>query len=175
MSCPFCIPEQTVSRVFYEDVRWKAFLAAPYHTRGHTILALKSECSVCPKVNLLGWGILQCLGTSLGAVASYLINYYKPKDILFASVRGDIQHFHCHLLPLWETEEAKWRHRMKDKGYEKGHLIEFIGYLEKCGDEAAKREREKEGWDHERQRAEITKKLKPDVEALRQLTGYCNT
>ncbi len=171
MNCPFCTPCKFASRVFWQNDRWIAFLAAPYHTRGHTILALKSVCSVCPRVDVIGWDIIECLGTSLAAVASYLTKYYKPKDVLLASVRGDVAHFHCHLLPLWEAEEEKWR-KERCADYEKGHLVEFMGYLEKRGDKNAKRQREEKGWDHETQRQEVTRELNPDVQGLRQLTGY---
>jgi diadenosine tetraphosphate (Ap4A) HIT family hydrolase len=176
MDCPFCKREKPKDRAFYEDDNWIAFLAAPYHTNGHCILAAKpteqDRYPICPRVDVLGWEILECFGTSLVSVAGFLMKHYHPKDILFSSVRGDINHFHCHLIPLWENEEALWR---KEHLYKRGHLFEYLGYLEKRGDEAAKREREKMGWDTEQQRNAITKKLKPDVEALRRLTGYYNT
>jgi diadenosine tetraphosphate (Ap4A) HIT family hydrolase len=174
MDCPFCKREKLEDRVFYEDDKWIAFLAAPYHTNGHCILAAKptkqDRSPLCPRVDVLGWGILECFSTALVLVADFLMQHYQPKDILFSSVRGDINHFHCHLIPFWDKEERVWR---KEHSYERGHLFEYLGYLEKTGDEAAKRERVKMGWDTEQQRNAISKKLQPAVKTLRLLTGYC--
>lgn len=170
MSCPFCTPSEYAPRAFYQDARWTAFLAAPYNTCGHTILALKPKCSVCPRVDVLGWGMLQCSGTSLAAVCGYLKKHYQPKDILVASVRGHIKHFHWHLLPLWEKEETFWREKTC---YPKGHLMEFIGWLEERSCRREKEVRKGKDLDEDRRRAEITEKLQPDVRALRSLTGYC--
>jgi diadenosine tetraphosphate (Ap4A) HIT family hydrolase len=110
MDCPFCKRGKLEDRVFYENDNWIAFLATPYHTSGHCIIAAKSTKKdgrpVCPRVEVLGWGILDSFGiAALASVARFLIKHYKPKDILFSSVRGDINHFHCHLIPLWDHEE----------------------------------------------------------------------
>jgi len=159
--------------VFYEDDAWIAFLAAPFHTRGHSIVAAQStkkeEVSTCPRVDILGWDILKGFDSALALVSSFLMERYRPKDILFASVRGDISHFHCHLIPLWDHEEKAWR---KEHLYERGHLLEYVGFLEKRGDERAALERIEKGWTREDQRGEITRNLDNDIKALQNLTGY---
>ncbi len=134
MDCPFCKREKLEDRVFYEDDNWIAFLAAPYHTNGHCILAAKpikrDRYPVCPIVDVVGWRILEHIDAALVSVTDSLMKHYHPKDILFSSVRGDINHFHCHLIPLWDNEEKIWR---KEHLYERGHLLEYLGYLEKRG------------------------------------------
>jgi hypothetical protein len=149
-----------------------AFLAAPYHTRGHSIIALKKTGDECPRVKDLGWHIIKGFDSVLADVAEYLMRYYeyKPKDILFSSVRGDVVHFHCHLIPLWGEEEKAWRGQ---QGYDDpGHLLEYLGFLEKSGTERAVLERIVNRWTEPEQRREITKTLKSYVEELRRLTGY---
>jgi len=172
MSCPFCNRDQIEARVYYEKRNWIAFLAAPYHTRGHTIIALKKNGNQCPTVKDLGWHIVKGFDSALADVAEYLMKYYnyKPKDILFASVRGDIIHFHCHLIPLWNDEEKAWRTQQRYD--ERGHLLEYLGFLEKSGDKRSAFERIMNGWTEQEQRKKITKTLKPHVEELRTLTGY---
>jgi len=166
-SCPFCDREKLEPRVFYDRDRWCAFLAAPYHTRGHVILAAKTSSADCPKG--LDNNILDGLGGALAAVARALKQCYQPKDVLFASVRGDIQHTHCHVVPLWPDEEREWR---RQHMYENGHLFEFLGTLERTGDSRAAIERIDRGWSAEEQCAEIVKRLRNDVQALRKITGY---
>jgi len=41
MTCPFCDfrNEEMKKRIFYRDEDWFAILAAPYHNKGHAILA----------------------------------------------------------------------------------------------------------------------------------------
>ena len=97
------------------------------------------------------------------------MKHYNPKDILFSSVRGDIARFHCHMIPLWQREEDPWRQKHY---YPKGHLLEFLGYLEKQGDERAKCERKEKALKDDEHRRQITETLKPDVEELRKITGY---
>lgn len=173
MSCPFCDIHSLKDRVFYENDKWFVFLAAPFHTKAHTIIAERPCCGVCPRVDRRGWGDLYGMGASLGEVATALMKYYSPKDILFSSVRGDIAHFHLHLIPLWAKEEDLWR---KDKGekYNKGHLLEFVGSLEKQGDQCAEEDRKNRGIGKEEQRREIGEKLKNEVKGLREVTGYLN-
>jgi diadenosine tetraphosphate (Ap4A) HIT family hydrolase len=99
------------------------------------------------------------------------MKYYNPKDILFSSLRGSIAHFHVHLFPLWPQEEDSWR-KEKGLGYEKGHLLEFLGEQEKKAAEAANTDRLTRKITEGLQRQEITERLKPVVEDLRNLTGY---
>ena len=77
--------------------------------------------------------------------------------------------YHFHAIPLWENEEAQWR---EEVAYQTGHLLEFLGHLEKR--ESARRAaimRER-GLSSEQYRAEIQSKLLPDVECLCKHTGY---
>lgn len=165
--CPFCDREKLEPRVFYDRAGWCAFLAAPHHTRGHTIVAAKKSSTNCPIG--LGREILGGLDVALAAVACALHQYYQPKDILFASVRGDIAHTHCHMIPLWREEEQEWR---RQHLYEKGHLLEFLGTLERTGDSGAAIERIDREWSTEDQRAAIVERLRDEVLALREVTGY---
>jgi diadenosine tetraphosphate (Ap4A) HIT family hydrolase len=164
--CPFCDRKKLEPRVFYEK-DWCAFLAAPYHTKGHAILAARTLDKNCPTG--LGQPILKSLGNDLARVADVLQKHYKPKDILVASVRGDIPHTHFHLIPLWPHEERKWR---MQHVYEKGHLLEFLGMLERAGDSLAMNERIAFRWSEEEQRKDIVKRLRFDISALRKITGY---
>jgi diadenosine tetraphosphate (Ap4A) HIT family hydrolase len=173
MSCPFCNIDSPRARIFYENDKWFAFLAAPYNTRGHAIIAGRPCGSVCPRVDRRGWGGLHCFGTTLGEVATTLMKHYGPKDILFSSLRGDIAHFHVHLIPLWANDEDSWR-KGKGDGYKRGHLMEFLGNLEKQGDEEVEHELRTRQITMDELRREITEELKPEVEELRKLTGYSN-
>jgi diadenosine tetraphosphate (Ap4A) HIT family hydrolase len=170
MSCPFCDRKQIRDRIYYEKRDWIALLAAPYHVKGHSIIATNKKGNKCPRVKDLGWHIIRSFDFASAEVAEYLMKYYKPKDILLASVRGDIAHFHCHLIPLWGDEEKAWRAQQKYD--DPGHLLEYLGFLEKSGDERAVFERIMNGWSKKEQRKEITKTLKPYVEELGKLTGY---
>lgn len=170
MCCPFCDRNQIKDRIYYENSNWIAFLAAPYHTRGHSIIAAKKKGNECPRVKDLGWHIIRYFDSAVADVAESLMKYYKPKDILFASVRSDIAHLHCHLIPLWDDEEKAWRAQQRYD--DPGHLLEYLGFLEKSGDKRAVFERITNGWTKEEQRKEITKTLKPYVEELRKLTGH---
>lgn len=170
MYCPFCRrDEQLEKRVFYNRGRWFAFLAAPYHTKGHAILAAKSQNEMgCPEG--LKQEVLEGFDKALADVARVLQEYYQPKDILFASLRGDITHFHCHLIPRWETEETKWR---QEQCYSaKGHLLEFLGHLEKIGDLRAETERKKQNLSDNAHRSKITEVLQEEVTALRRIMGW---
>jgi|GEM_PF-1566758 len=176
MSCVFCNIDSLRDRIFYENDKWFAFLAALPNTRGHAIIAERPCGSVCPRVDRCGWGDLHCLGTTLGLVATILMKHNSPnspKDILFSSLRGDIAHFHIHLLPLWADEEDSWR-KSKSDDYKKGHLQEFLGDQEKSAAETAKNDRLTRKIEEDQQIRENTEKLKPLVEELRKLTGYSN-
>lgn len=77
---------------------------------------------------------------------------YQPKDVLLSSVRGDISHYHFHLIPLYEDQEKKWR---KDRHqYERGHLMQFMGDLEKEANKQYEIERRREGLSEIEQRKE---------------------
>jgi translation initiation factor IF-3 len=75
------------------------------------------------------------------------------------------------LIPLWTHEEDSWR---KDKGvgYKRGHLMEFLGHLEKQGDEKVEHELRTRQITTDELRREITEQLKDEVEELRKLAGY---
>ena len=165
--CPFCHFEAFGDRVFYDDQRWFAILAAPQHTQGHTILLAKKLEVQCPTG--LDIAVINGLDEALAKVAKALLQYYRPKDILVASVRGDLSHAHFHLIPLWVNEEREWRSQHL---YESGHLLEYLGELERNGDEMAAIQRINRGWSSEEQRAAITTDLQGDVEALKTL---CST
>jgi hypothetical protein len=161
---------------------WIAFLAAPYNTCGHTILAARKKGKDCPTFEVLHWRVPPHFDSVLSKVAHSLMklplakchtpnmNHATPKDILLVSVRGDIHHFHFHLIPLWEEEEKDWRTQQRYD--DPGHLLEYLGFLEKSSTKRALFERITNGWNEEEQRKEITKTLKPYVEELRNLTGY---
>ena len=113
---------------------------------------------------------MEKMGAVLYSVSKAIKIMYKPKDVLFASVRGEIKHFHFHLIPLYEEDEKKWK---KEKQYkDAGHLLEFLGYLEKEGDTKALRERKQKGWNGDKQREEIEKKLEGKITLLQKVTGY---
>jgi diadenosine tetraphosphate (Ap4A) HIT family hydrolase len=169
MTCHFCELDKLKNRIFYDDGRWFSFLAAPFHTKGHTILAAKKQNGrTCPEG--LKWEVFAGFDNALAGVARILQAHYRPKDILFASLRGDITHCHCHLIPRWEDEETKWRQQQSYN--ENGHRMEFLGYLEKTGDAKAEAERNTRSMSSEAQRSEIEERLTPDVAALRELADY---
>ena len=97
---------------------------------------------------------------------------YQLKDLLLSSLRGSEPHFHFHLVPLWEHEEKDWRdkHQCREQ-YKDGHLMEFLGFLEKTASKKVETEREK-GWSEELQRKIIIIFLGPEVEKLRTISGY---
>jgi len=183
MSCPFCQRKEIQARIYYQNTNWIAFLAAPYNTWGHSILAAKKKGNKCPTAEVLHWRIPPCFDSALATVAPSLMKYLTltqyptpdmrvvtPKNILLASVRGDQRHFHFHLIPLWVEEEKDWR---TQQGYgDPGHLLEYLGFMERSANKRAVYERIKNGWTENEQRKEITKSLKPYVKELRNLTGY---
>ena len=173
MECPFCDITKVEKRVFFIGKEWYAFLAAPFHAPGHTILAARinicpTRTDYCPRsFHEVPW---QSLGEQLKRVSECLTSYYKSDDILYSSVRGDIKHFHFHLIPFWNDDANEWRLKM---GYgEKGHLLEYIGNLEREGDKFANQECKLYKISKEKQREEIEKRLSGDVEELREIMEY---
>jgi len=174
-TCPFCNwrNDPTLKeRVFYSDPEWFAFLSAPCHTRGHAIVAAQPQGIHCPNEieqmpDSLGWVIKQ--------LTLALLKYYREesadflKDMLLVSLRGDIQHFHIHLIPLWQEEELRWRLETRHK---RGRLMTFLGYLEARDVEQCREERMSRGLSESEQREEITKDLQEDVGKLREITGF---
>lgn len=139
------------------------------HIKGHIILAANS-ISGCPdRITKLHDYCWDKLGLAMKEVSEIILEYYKPDDVLYSSVRGDKKHFHFHLFPFWEIKAEEWR---KERRYDKGHLLEFLGHLEHLGDDFWKRERNLKEWKDEKQRDEIIKLLEPQVRALRKITGY---
>ncbi|MFH1081319.1 MAG: hypothetical protein V1766_13860 [Pseudomonadota bacterium] len=170
MGCLFCIrPSNILERIFYEDKKlgWFAFLNAPPHTRGHAIIAAIGQEDKCP---LEFDQRIHNLGPALCDVVQAIRECYVPhiKDVLFSSLRGEIKHFHLHLLPLWPDEEKRWR---EVTGYHDSHLMEFMGSLEKKHDFLLL-ERAARGESEDRQHLESTQELTGDVQALRRITGY---
>ncbi len=153
--------------MFFDEGAWYALLAAPPFTRGQTILALKNSAADCP--TSLTIQHLKGLDVAIARVVEFLHRHFQPKDVLIASLRGRDPHIHFHLMPLWEVEEQEWR---QQSHREKGHLFEFLGYVETKAKLRVKTERMEHGWSEERHRAEAAVKLQPDVAALRVLTSY---
>jgi diadenosine tetraphosphate (Ap4A) HIT family hydrolase len=190
-NCPFCKYEgkwkdsNLSDRIFYKNEYWFAFLAAPFHTVGHTILAATMINSKCPNDENLGLVRINSkdftdapslhysyLGKSLGKVSLVLREHYADIDsILYTSVRGDIKHFHFHMIPLRKRDEVGWREKT---GHENGALLQYLGDLEKNGDENAQRERIVHDWSKTEQREILTKSLIKDVAELRVISGYKN-
>jgi diadenosine tetraphosphate (Ap4A) HIT family hydrolase len=168
--CDFCLRSGCLpDRVFYESLRWFAFVSAPPHAKSHTILAAQLLEGKCPQE--MNKDILSGLEAALQEVTEAIRTCYDPapKDILLASLRGDITHFHIHLIPLWPEDEQCWR---KVTGYKKGHLMEFLGSLEKKHNFLLLECEAKEGKDEETQRRESTRQMAPEIQKLRNITGY---
>jgi diadenosine tetraphosphate (Ap4A) HIT family hydrolase len=168
--CVFCDWDENLrSRVVFDRPGWFGFLAAPFHTAGHTILAAKKVNGRCPQ----GFSepIFAPLGEAMAELAAILKVRYAAKDVLIGSVRGDKPHFHFHLLPFQHAEEAAWR---MQRLYERGHLLEFMGYLEQQGDERAMRQRIAAGQSDEGYRDSLANGLQREVAELRSLTGYAD-
>jgi len=127
-----------------------------------------SNCPTEPSLEVFS-GLPKALWNAIQAVKTV----YQPKNVLLSSLRGSESHFHFHLVPLYEDEEKAWRNSQKNKeGYENGHLMEFLGYLEKQGNERAKEEERKSGLSEEQQRTKIVASQKPEIEKLRLAAGY---
>ena len=179
MGCPFCNRRSDVwRRVFYKDTKkgWFAFLDAHPHTKGHVILAALRRGGPCPQE--FDPKTLNFLGGALCDVERAMRKCYPGmKKVLIASLRGDVKHFHFHLLPLWPEEEARWR---KVTGYPDSALMEFIGSLEKRRDfkrlnlklESAlkKGKLNSDKLDDELRRQGI-KKISGQIQALRRIIG----
>jgi diadenosine tetraphosphate (Ap4A) HIT family hydrolase len=172
LGCPFCNrPSDLLDRVFYENnnLGWFAFLNAPPHTKGHLILAALGRHGHCPQDFDLQ--TLSGLGEALCEVVQAIRKFHGPgiKDVLLASLRGDVKHFHLHLLPLWPQEEKRWR---EVTGYRDSHLMEFLGSLEKKQDFLLAERALKECKSKEEVRLEAIKELSNEIQALRRITGY---
>ncbi len=176
MSCPFCDTKDLSKRIFYcqendddkKHYKYFAFLDSLPHTRGHAILAVLSSSKRCPRQ--LNITTLSRLGNALSDVIKVLKAHYVPKDILIASLRGDVKHVHIHLIPLYKNEENEWR---KVTGYKNGHLMEFIGTLEKRGNYRVVRS-QANGVKEKQQRAKFERNPKTieDIKKLRNLAGF---
>jgi diadenosine tetraphosphate (Ap4A) HIT family hydrolase len=166
--CPFCNVNDVWMgrRIFYRDKNWFAVLAAPFHTKGHTILAALSKDYKCPKE--FSEEVLAGLSTPIVKTIKIMKKCYTPKDVLLSSLRGSESHFHFHLVPLWEHEEKEWRDEQKDRRqYKNGHLMEFLGYLEKRANERDEIQKKEEGLTDEEHRDRIIVSLDPEVKKLR--------
>lgn len=173
MSCAFCDSKKLQPRTFYEDANWLAFLAAPPHTRGHTIFAAVDPSGACPQNT--DEEVLSGISGALAKVIQALKKHFERKDVLFASLRGSVRHFHLHLIPLWEEQEANWRKSKADQDfYERGHLLEYLGTLEERGDRNAADERGINDWSEDEQRENVVKQeqFQRDLAALCEITGY---
>ena len=168
--CNFCIRSGCIpDRVFYDTVSWFAFVSAPPHAKGHTILAAQPHEGKCPQE--MNKNVLSGFDVALHEVTEAIRKCYDPapKDILLASLRGDITHFHIHLVPLWPEDEQYWR---RVTGYKKGHLMEFLGSIEKRQNFLQIQCEAKEGKDEETQRRESTRLMAPEIQKLREIIGY---
>ena len=168
--CDFCdINDIWIERrIFYRDKNWYAILAAPFHTEGHTILATIRKGSKCPKEP--SEEVLGGLSTAVVKTINLINKCYQPKDILLSSVRGDISHYHFHLIPLWEDQEKKWRKYREQ--HEKGHLMQYLGDLGKEANKRDEIERREEGWSVKEQRKKIIISLGPEIEKLWTIAGF---
>ncbi len=128
MTCPFCNTNEIEKRTFYETPDWRVLLAAPFHVPGHTILAAKPK-NGCPK-NFTK-DCLAGFDEVLPKVADALKSKYKYTRLAVCSARAAESHIHFHLIPVYEKSEIEWRRRA---GYQTGHLLEYLGYLESIGD-----------------------------------------
>jgi diadenosine tetraphosphate (Ap4A) HIT family hydrolase len=168
VKCPFCDfrGEAMRQRVFYRDENWYAILAAPRHNEGHSLLIALPKNPHCP--TRPSEDTLTGLPKALSNVTEAIKAAYRPKDVLLASLRGSEGHFHFHLVPLYEKAENAWRSSHQgNEGYGKGHLMEFLGHLEKQGDERAATQRRENGLSEEQQRTKIVASQKPEIEELR--------
>ncbi len=182
--CSLCDYETLQKRIFYEDNNnWICFLAAPYHTEGHCIIApidkkakeyTIDSCKFNNKENK-GYDKFKGIDAAFLVVSQSLMDYYKKKNsekgkiinFLYASVCGDEGHFHFHIIPRWSNDEKRWR-KSKQR-FEKGYLLSFLGFLELEADENAKIERAVNGWCEIKQRLEIIKTFQKNktIESLK--------
>ena len=152
--CSFCARGADMqARTFYERDNWFALLAAPANLPGHAILAVKSREGEC--LQTLSADVLRGLDSALADVAQLLKAHYRPKRIVFASLRAVDPHVHIHLFPVSEAHEDAWRQE-KGAGYEKGRLFEFLG--------------DRERTTNANPDGQWTRPLSADVDALRALS-----
>lgn len=168
--CSLCDYKTLKKRTFYEHDKniWICFLAAPYHTEGHSILvpidkeAKEYTIDSC-KFNNKKYKTFKGIDDAFLVVSQSLMEYYKNRNsekgkiinLLYALVCGNEGHFHFHIIPRWSNDEKKWR---KSKQiFEKGYLLSFLSFLELEADKNAKIERAINGWCETKQRIEITK------------------
>jgi diadenosine tetraphosphate (Ap4A) HIT family hydrolase len=171
--CSLCDYETLQRRMFYEDENnnnWICFLAAPYHTEGHSIIvpidkkATRYSIGSC-KFKNVEFKEFKGMEKVFSVVSQSLMEYYKDKNpekgkiinLLYALCCGDEGHFHFHIIPRWSNDEKRWR--QSSKIFDKGYLLSFLGFLELEGDENAKIERTINGWCQTKQRLEITKRF----------------
>jgi len=170
--------------MFYEDENnnWICFLAAPYHTEGHSIIvpidkkATRYSIVSC-KFKNMEFKEFKGMEKAFFVVSQSLMEYYKDKNpekgkiinLLYVLCCGDEGHFHFHIIPRWSNDEKRWRE--SNRIFDKGFLMSFLGFLELEGDENAKIERAINGWCQTRQRLEITGKFEKDktIENLRSI------
>lgn len=169
--CSFCDYETLKPRIFYEDGdNWIGFLAAPFNTLGHSIILpvdkkakifTKDSCNFGIKSNQEFEG----LDDAFFVVSRSLIDFFKGENVqkgkltnlLYASLCGDENHFHFHIIPRWSNDEERWR--KSTQIFEKGYLFDFLSFLEKEAVENARIERLVNGWCETKQRFEIIKRF----------------
>jgi len=180
--CSLCDYKTLKRRAFYDDENniWICFLAAPYHTEGHSIIipidrkATKYSIGSC-KFKNMEFKEFEGMEKAFSVVSQSLMKYYKDRNpekgkiinLLYALCCGDEGHFHFHIIPRWSNDEKRWR--QSSKIFEKGYLLSFLGFLELEGDENAKVERAINGWCQTKQRLEITERFEKNktIEDLR--------
>jgi len=168
--CLFCEKSGDIPlRIFYENRKlgWYALLGSPPHTRGHTILVVSKQGRRCPQ--RFDRDTLGTVGAALSDVVQAMLAYYPVKEVLLASLRREVKHFHIHLVPVWPKEERVWR---QATGYSNSHLMEFLGSLEKKRDFLVLERAARQGKSDDEQRVESTKRLQPEIQALRRITGH---
>jgi diadenosine tetraphosphate (Ap4A) HIT family hydrolase len=100
--CRFCARDPNMqARTFYEDDHWFACLAAPPNLRGHAIIAAKNF-GECPRT--LTEEVLSGIHKAVAEVSRILTAHYRPKHVLFASLRVKDPHIHA---PLPRDSEAR--------------------------------------------------------------------
>jgi hypothetical protein len=173
MECDFCDIDSDgmKKRIFYRDKNWFAILAAPFH---NTVTPSWPPC-------------VQATIAQRNPRYKYSTAYQRHYQTRLKRLRT----FTCQrtfFLHLFEAPQAisiftwylytkmtrrVWRNSQKDRErYKKGHLMEFLGHVEKQGDEQAEAVRRKSGLSEEQQRTRIVASQKPDIEKLRLVTGY---